>query len=70
MEVIQDGENGVLADFFDGRELAEKIASLADDKDWRAQLSATARQTVIDRFDFQTVCWPAYERLIRGALDF
>jgi glycosyltransferase involved in cell wall biosynthesis len=68
MEVIQDGENGVLADFFDGRELAEKIASLADDEDWRAQLSARARQTVIDRFDFQTVCWPAYERLIQEAL--
>ena len=30
MEVIRDGENGVLADFFDAPELAEKIAALVE----------------------------------------
>jgi glycosyltransferase involved in cell wall biosynthesis len=68
VEVIQDGHNGVLADFFDVQALAERIASVASDRDLRRQLSENARQTVLDRYDFKTVCWPAYERLINEAL--
>jgi glycosyltransferase involved in cell wall biosynthesis len=68
MEVIQDGENGLLTNFFDGRELAEKIASLAEDSDLRMRLSANARTTVVERYDFQSVSWPAYESLIHDVL--
>ncbi|QRM35587.1 glycosyltransferase [Microvirga sp. VF16] len=68
VEVIQDGYNGVLADFFDAQALAERIASVASDRDLRQQLSENARQTVLERYDFKTVCWPAYERLMNEAL--
>jgi glycosyltransferase involved in cell wall biosynthesis len=68
MEVIQDGETGLLTDFFDSRELAEKIASLAEDSDLRMRLSANARTSVVERYDFQSVSWPAYERLIHDVL--
>ncbi|WP_404295210.1 glycosyltransferase (plasmid) [Microvirga sp. RSM25] len=68
MEMIQDSHNGVLTDFFDERALAARIASLADNRDLRHHLSARARQTARDRFDFRTVCLPAYERLIQQTL--
>lgn len=68
MEVIQDGENGILTDFFDHRELADKIAGLAEDSDLRTRLSANARSTVVGRYDFRSVSWPAYERLIADVL--
>lgn len=67
-EVIQDGANGILTDFFDERELAQKIALVAEDPDLRARLSANARKTVLENYDFRTVCLPAYERLMDEAL--
>jgi glycosyltransferase involved in cell wall biosynthesis len=68
MEVIQDGYDGALVDFFDTQALAERIASVAIDRDLRQRLSENARQTVLGRYDFQTVCWPAYERLMNEVL--
>ncbi|MBM1171271.1 glycosyltransferase [Microvirga arabica] len=67
-EVIEDGHNGVLTGFFDHQALAETIASVADDRDLRQRLSVNARQTAVDRYDFHTVSWPAYERLMHEAL--
>lgn len=67
-EVIEDGENGVLADFFDARGLAETIADVAENRTLRQRLAMNARQTVLERYDFETVSWPAYERLIRETL--
>jgi glycosyltransferase involved in cell wall biosynthesis len=68
MEVIQDGENGVLTEFFDPPALAESIVTLAESPERRARLSANARATVLNRYDFRTVCLPAYERLMQEAL--
>jgi glycosyltransferase involved in cell wall biosynthesis len=68
MEVIQDRENGLLTNFFDSRALAEKIAGLAEDSDLRQRLSLNARNTVVERYDFRTVSWPAYDRLIADVL--
>jgi glycosyltransferase involved in cell wall biosynthesis len=68
MEVIQDGENGLLTDFFDHRELADKITGLAEDSDLRTRLSANARSTVVGRYDYRSVSWPAYEGLMSAVL--
>jgi glycosyltransferase involved in cell wall biosynthesis len=67
-EVIEDGYNGVLTNFFDHDALAETIASVADDSALRHRLCVTARQSVVDRYDFRTVSWPAYEGLLQEAL--
>ncbi|WP_112661578.1 glycosyltransferase [Microvirga flavescens] len=67
-EVIRDGENGLLADFFDHQALAEKLALVVDDQNLRQRLSKNARQTAVSQFDFKTVALPAYEKLIADLL--
>jgi glycosyltransferase involved in cell wall biosynthesis len=57
-EVICDGRNGRLVDFFDQEGLVDRIAdALARDD---PEIRSMARQTVIDRYDVHTVCLPAY----------
>lgn len=56
-EVIRDGENGLLADFFSTEGLAERIdQALSIDS---RPLRARARTTVIERYDLKRVCLPA-----------
>lgn len=65
-EVVEDGRNGLLADFFDGEALARRIAQvLAAPRDFAA-VRAAARQTVVDRYDLRTRCLPRMLELIRG----
>jgi glycosyltransferase involved in cell wall biosynthesis len=50
-EVISDGENGLLCDFFDDAGLAERaLEVLADPARHRATLGAAARDTVAERY--------------------
>jgi glycosyltransferase involved in cell wall biosynthesis len=67
-EVMRDGENGLLADFFDVEELANRIADcLAKNGDnATSRIRSAARQTAIDRFDTQTITLPAYLELLRS----
>ncbi|MDR2451868.1 MAG: glycosyltransferase family 4 protein [Candidatus Accumulibacter sp.] len=66
-EVIRDGENGLLADFFSPEEIAEKvIAALAAPGDFAA-LRQNARQSVIEAYDLQRICLPGQRRLIEEA---
>lgn len=69
-EVIRDGENGRLVDFFDVEGLADRIANaLAGDEDSvNNSIRAAARQTVIRRYELNTVCLPAYLNLLRSLL--
>jgi glycosyltransferase involved in cell wall biosynthesis len=63
-EVITDGENGLLYDFFDTDELAEKaIAALAEPQTYQP-LRFAARQTILERYDLAQVCLPAWLKLI------
>jgi glycosyltransferase involved in cell wall biosynthesis len=47
-EIIQDGENGFLADATD--EWVEKISILIEDSELRKKLGAAGRQTVLDKY--------------------
>jgi len=61
-EVIRDGENGLLTDFFSIEELASKVdAALSRD---HQELRAAARKTVVERFDLKRVCLPAQLELV------
>ena len=70
-EVMRDGENGELVDFFDVEGLEDRIANgLASDGDSRnTNIREAARQTVIGRYDVNTVCLPAYLDLLRSLLQ-
>lgn len=52
-EVIQDGKNGLLVDFFDQGAIADAIDQVLDHPDRMAQLRINGRQTVIDRYDLK-----------------
>ena len=49
-EAIQDGVNGLLADFFDTAAIARRIGEVLDHPDRLAALRAAARETVLARY--------------------
>lgn len=57
-EVMRDGENALLFDFFNSEEMVEKVCRLLDDAALRARLGAGARQTILDNYDLHTVAFP------------
>jgi hypothetical protein len=62
-EVIRDGENGLLVDFFSTEQIAARIdeaLSLENSK----LLRDRARGTVIERYDLKRVCLPAQLGLV------
>ena len=63
-EVIQDGENGILVDFFDGEELAQRIADVLAEPVAFRTLAENARQTIVDRFDLKRSCLPRQIELV------
>ena len=65
MEVIRDGENGLLFDFFDGEALVDRVCTVLDDPQRLAPMRAAAQRTAIDTYDLATVCLPRQLGLIR-----
>ncbi len=50
-EVIQDGENGLLVDFFAPKEVADRVDQVLDHPTRMAEIRLKARQTVLERYD-------------------
>jgi glycosyltransferase involved in cell wall biosynthesis len=69
-EVIVDGQNGVLVDFFDQIALAETVVDALTHRQSYVAIREAARRTIIERFDLQTICLPAQltmlDEVIRG----
>lgn len=63
-EVIRDGENGLLVDFFSPAELVDAVQRVCDEPTRMQQLRENARRTIIQRYDLQTVCLPKQRALI------
>ena len=59
-EVITDGENGWLTDFFDHEALTDKLCKLLDDPEARAHLGKTAREFVVKNYDLESTCLPQH----------
>ena len=49
-EVVRDGENGLLVDFFDTGALAERICETLERPDTFSELRANARRTAVERY--------------------
>ena len=63
-EVIEDGHNGRLVDFFNPTQLAHAVCdALAEPQKYRDMRTA-ARRTVVERYDFQSQSLPQYRQLI------
>lgn len=55
MEVIEDGVNGLLVDFFDPAAIADRVDEVMTDRDRMAPLRAKARETIVERYDLATL---------------
>ncbi len=62
-EVISDGENGLLTDFFDPAGLADRVCYALRNRHLLNPIRLAARKTALGRFDLKTVCLPAHMRL-------
>jgi glycosyltransferase involved in cell wall biosynthesis len=69
-EVIRDGQNGRLVDFFDVEGLADRVATALATKSDSASdaIRTAARQTAIEGYDVNTVTLPAYLDLLQSLL--
>ena len=67
-EVIVDGHNGLLVDFFDPNQLANSVSALLSDSDLRAHYAHSARQTILDRYDLR-ICLPQQLSLINSIVS-
>lgn len=67
-EVVEDGVNGLLADFLSPRSVADAVIRVLEHPDRMAAMRARARETVVQRCDFTTVALPRYQALIKSQL--
>ena len=57
-EVIEQGVNGLLCDFFDHEAMAHQIAEILDNRGDYQALRDAARRTAVERYDLEQVCLP------------
>lgn len=65
-EVIRDGENGLLVDFFSSEDLVNAICRVLEHPDRMMEIRKQARRTIVERFDLRTICLPRQIQLIEG----
>lgn len=66
-EVIRDGDNGFLVDFFSPNEIAGRvIASLADPRSYDG-MRQRARSTIVEKYDLRSICLPKQLQLMETA---
>lgn len=59
-EVMTEGENGWMVDFFDKDALVERLCALLDDEDTRKRMGANARAFVRENYDLKSICLPQH----------
>jgi glycosyltransferase involved in cell wall biosynthesis len=63
-EVIVDGQNGLLVDFFSPEAIAERVEEALRRQKELQPLRDKARQTVVERYDLKRLCLPAQAKLV------
>lgn len=64
-EVIRHGENGLLVDMFSTGEITQYVIEALKDASAFKSLRQAARATIVEHYDLQSVCLPAYLRLLK-----
>jgi glycosyltransferase involved in cell wall biosynthesis len=52
-EIIQDGVNGILVDFFSSQEIATRVEEALDSPDHMASIRVKARETILEKYDLE-----------------
>ncbi len=68
-EVIRDGENGVLVDFFNTKAIVEKVESVLGEPKRYEALRVQGRKAIEERFDLERVCLPQQIKLVESMLQ-
>ena len=69
-EMIRDGENGLLVDFFTVTQISERVVDvLAAGRDGYADIRQNARRTIVEKYDLKTICLPAQLKLLETAMN-
>jgi glycosyltransferase involved in cell wall biosynthesis len=63
-EVIDDGQQGLLVDFFDQEALLAAIGRQLDRRDEARAMGERARLRVLERYDLTTVCLPRQREMV------
>lgn len=64
LEAVEDGVNGLLVDFFSPADIAAGVGRVLGDRALAERLGSAARETVLARYDLNTVCLPQQARLL------
>jgi glycosyltransferase involved in cell wall biosynthesis len=65
-EVIADGVNGLLVDFFDSEGIAKRLAEMLARPEALVGMRAAARAGVVEHYDLKGICLPAQVDLLEG----
>jgi glycosyltransferase involved in cell wall biosynthesis len=65
-EVIADGRNGLLVDFFSPEAIAARVDEALKNREYYKDLREEARRTAVERFDLRRVCLPRQVRLVEA----
>lgn len=65
-EVIHDGVNGRLVDFFDVKGWSQTLTEVLANPQTQMPLRAAARRTAIEKYDLSTLCLPKLIQLVEG----
>ncbi len=68
LEVIQEGVNGLLTDFFDAATLADRISEVIGSPERYTQLGANARATVVNAYNLKSISLPAQIALVNALI--
>jgi len=66
LEVVKDGWNGHLVDFFDIDSLVNKVTEVLARPDLQNEMRENARQTIFEKYDLLTKCLPAHIELVES----
>ena len=69
LEVLRDGENGLAVDFFDFQGIADRVDSILDSPDRRADLRTAARADAVKQFDLKTQTLPRWRALFEDLVN-
>ena len=64
LEVLSDGVNGLLVDFFSPEQISERVDEALNNKKRMKMIKENARETAINQFDLNKVIIPAWMNLI------
>jgi glycosyltransferase involved in cell wall biosynthesis len=68
-EVIRDGENGFLVDFFSPARISERVVeALEAGRNSHADIRQNARRTIVEKYDLKTICLPAQLEFLKTVL--